>query len=314
MNLILLSVLIGLTVLVAASGIARLMRGEGRVAERLREIRGNSLLGSETLEKALGAGSLPFWLQPLRLLSLVLPGASDSPLLRWELASAGYRHVEAPRVFTGVRVLTTVSFGLVAWASAPLFNLRSSETILVTGVAGLLGFVFPLMLLKVRQHRRRQDITLALPDALDLMVICVEAGQGLNAALLSVSRESSMHAPALSDELRILNLEMSTGLPRAKALRNLAQRTGIDDMRALVAVLVQSDKFGTSIAQALRTHAQSLRIRRRQRAEEQARKTPVKMVFPLVFCIFPAIWVVTIGPAAIRFMTVLFPMIDNMKH
>ena len=305
MNLILLSVLIGLTVLVAASGIARLMRGEGRVAERLREIRGNSLLGSETLEKALGAGSLPFWLQPLRLLSLVLPGASDSPLLRWELASAGYRHVEAPRVFTGVRVLTTVSFGLVAWASAPLFNLRSSETILVTGVAGLLGFVFPLMLLKVRQHRRRQDITLALPDALDLMVICVEAGQGLNAALLSVSRESSLHAPALSDELRILNLEMSTGLPRAKALRNLAQRTGIDDMRALVAVLVQSDKFGTSIAQALRTHAQSLRIRRRQRAEEQARKTPVKMVFPLVFCIFPALLVVILAPGVIELVRAL---------
>jgi len=292
-------------VLVAASGIARLMRGEGRVAERLREIRGNSLLGSETLEKALGAGSLPFWLQPLRLLSLVLPGASDSPLLRWELASAGYRHVEAPRVFTGVRVLTTVSFGLVAWASAPLFNLRSSETILVTGVAGLLGFVFPLMLLKVRQHRRRQDITLALPDALDLMVICVEAGQGLNAALLSVSRESSLHAPALSDELRILNLEMSTGLPRAKALRNLAQRTGIDDMRALVAVLVQSDKFGTSIAQALRTHAQSLRIRRRQRAEEQARKTPVKMVFPLVFCIFPALLVVILAPGVIELVRAL---------
>jgi tight adherence protein C len=161
------------------------------------------------------------------------------------------------------------------------------------------------MVLPLKQKQRRQEITLALPDALDLMVICVEAGQGLNAALLNVSRESSLHSHSMAEELRIVNLEMSTGIPRVQALRNLALRSGIDDVRSLVAVLVQSDKFGTSVAQALRTHARSLRIRRRQRAEEAARKTPVKMLFPLVFCIFPALLVVMLAPGMLQLIEAL---------
>ena len=119
--------------------------------------------------------------------------------------------------------------------------------------------------------------------------------------------------PQLSDELKLINLELRAGKPRAEALRNLADRTGVDDLSSLVTMLIQTDKFGTSVAQSLRVYSETLRTKRRQRAEEAAAKTGVKMVFPLVFCIFPAIWVVTIGPAAIRFMTVLFPMIDNMK-
>ena len=119
--------------------------------------------------------------------------------------------------------------------------------------------------------------------------------------------------PELSDELRLINLELRAGKPRAEALRNLADRTGVDDLSSLVTMLIQTDKFGTSVAQSLRVYSETLRTKRRQRAEEAAAKTGVKMVFPLVFCIFPAIWVVTIGPAAIKFMTVLFPMIENMK-
>ena len=119
--------------------------------------------------------------------------------------------------------------------------------------------------------------------------------------------------PQLSDELRLINLELRAGKPRAEALRNLADRTGVDDLSSLVTMLIQTDKFGTSVAQSLRVYSETLRTKRRQRAEEAAAKTGVKMVFPLVFCIFPAIWVVTIGPAAIRFMTVLFPMIENMR-
>jgi tight adherence protein C len=305
MILYVLPILAAIAVLTAATGIYQMIRGEDRVGDRLRQIRGVTLASGETLEEALGGGPLPWMLRPLKLLSCALPGFASSAVLRWELAGAGFRHVDAGHVFTGFRVLATVCLTLSAMTIAEYFGMLRNEVLLITLIAGLLGFMLPWMLLRLAQNSRREEITLALPDALDLMVICVEAGQGLNAALMSVSRESSMHSPAPSAELRILNLEMSTGVQRSQALRNLALRTGIDDMRALVAVLVQSDKFGTSVGQALRTHAQSLRIRRRQRAEEAARKTPVKMVFPLVFCIFPALLVVILAPGIIELVRAL---------
>ncbi len=128
-----------------------------------------------------------------------------------------------------------------------------------------------------------------------------------------VGSELAFAYPDLSDELRLVNLELRAGKARPEALRNLADRTGVDDLGSLVTMLIQTDKFGTSVAQALRVYSETLRTKRRQRAEEAAAKTGVKMVFPLVFCIFPAIWVVTIGPAAIKFITVLFPMVEGTK-
>jgi tight adherence protein C len=158
---------------------------------------------------------------------------------------------------------------------------------------------------------RQRRIQLALADALDLLVVSVEAGLGLDQALQRVGDELAATHVDLADELRLVNLELRAGKARPEALRNLAERTGVDDLSSLVAVLVQTDKFGTSVAQSLRVHSDTLRTKRRQRAEETAAKTGVKMVFPLVFCIFPAIWVVTIGPAAIRFVQVLFPMANR---
>ena len=148
---------------------------------------------------------------------------------------------------------------------------------------------------KKRQHR----IRLSLADVLDLLVVSVEAGLGLDQALQRVGEELASTHQDLSEELRLVNLEMRAGKARSEALRNLADRTGVDDLSSLAAMLIQTDKFGTSVAQSLRVHSDTLRTKRRQRAEEAAAKTGVKMVFPLVFCIFPAIWVVTIGPAAI---------------
>jgi tight adherence protein C len=144
-------------------------------------------------------------------------------------------------------------------------------------------------------------------------VVSVEAGLGLDQAVQRVGDEIAFAHKDLSDELRLINLELRAGKARQEALKNLADRTGVDDVASLVAMLVQTDKFGTSVAQSLRVHSDVLRTKRRQRAEEAAAKTGVKMVFPLVFCIFPAIWVVTIGPAVIKFIQVLFPMIQNMK-
>ena len=151
-------------------------------------------------------------------------------------------------------------------------------------------------------------IRLGLPDALDLLVVSVEAGLGLDQAIQRVSTELDFAHPDLSQELGLINLELRAGKARSEALHNLATRTGVDDISSLVAMLVQTDKFGTSVAQSLRVHSETVRTKRRQRAEEAAAKTGVKMVFPLVFCIFPAIWVVTIGPAAIKFVQVLMPM------
>jgi tight adherence protein C len=178
--------------------------------------------------------------------------------------------------------------------------------------AAAFGYVLPGMALARVAKRRQHRLRLSLPDALDLLVVSVEAGLGLDQAIQRVGDELAFAHRELSEELRLINLELRAGTARAEALHNLATRTGVDDISSLVAMLVQTDKFGTSVAQSLRVHSETLRTKRRQRAEEAAAKTGVKMVFPLVICIFPAVWVVTIGPAAIKFVQILFPMAENM--
>ena len=162
---------------------------------------------------------------------------------------------------------------------------------------------------RVRYKRRKKELQNGLPDALDLIIVCVESGSSLDQAVLKTSQELDVSYPALADEFKTLNVEVRAGKPRIEAFRNLASRTGLDDMRSLVAMLVQTDRFGTSIAQALRTHAVTLRTQRRQRAEESAAKIGVKLVFPLVFFLFPAFYVVTLGPAVIQFANVFFKQV-----
>jgi tight adherence protein C len=228
--------------------------------------------------------------------------------LRLRLVQAGYRREEAITIFFGIRVL--FALGLFMFFSTSIIA-RPNMTMALAGLGA--GYVLPGMVLARLAKRRAHKIRLSLADALDLLVVSVEAGLGLDQAMSRVAAELNFAYPQLSEELKLINLELRAGKPRAEALRNLADRTGVDDLSSLVTMLIQTDKFGTSVAQSLRVYSETLRTKRRQRAEEAAAKTGVKMVFPLVFCIFPAIWVVTIGPAAIRFMTVLFPMIDNMK-
>ena len=223
--------------------------------------------------------------------------------LRLRLVQAGYRRDEAMTIFFGIRIsLALALFALFATSIV----MRPNITLALGGVG--FGYIFPGMVLARLAKRRAHRIRLSLADALDLLVVSVEAGLGLDQALTRVGQELAFAYPDLSAELRLVNLELRAGKPRAEALRNLADRTGVDDLSALVTMLIQTDKFGTSVAQSLRVYSETLRTKRRQRAEEAAAKTGVKMVFPLVLCIFPAIWVVTIGPAAIKFVTVLFPM------
>jgi tight adherence protein C len=228
---------------------------------------------------------------------------SEMSKLRQRLITAGFRGREALVVFLGIRVgVALAAFGLCV---VPII-FRHTHLMGAVVACGL-GYVLPGMVLARKAKRRQHRIRLGLPDALDLLVVSVEAGLGLDQALQRVAAELAFAHPDLCDELRLINLELRAGKARPEALHNLADRTGLDDIRELVTMLVQTDKFGTSVAQSLRVHSDTVRTKRRQRAEEAAAKIGVKMVFPLVLCIFPSIYVVTLGPAAIRFMQVLGP-------
>ncbi len=233
---------------------------------------------------------------------------SEVGKVRLRLIQAGFRGAEALPIFVGLRMgVALCAFVLLA---TPLI-VRPNVSI---GLGGsLLGYMLPGIVLARLAKKRQHKIQLGLADALDLMVVSVEAGLGLDQAMLRVGDELAFAHPDLSDELRLVNIELRAGKARTDALRNLADRTGLDDLVSLTTMLVQTDKFGTSVAQSLRVYCETLRTKRRQRAEEAAAKTGVKMVFPLVFCIFPAIWVVAIGPAAIKFVQVIFPIADNIK-
>ena len=220
--------------------------------------------------------------------------------LRLRLVQAGYRRDEALTIFFGIRV----TFALVLFALLSTSIVTRPNITFALGGLGF-GYLLPGMALARRAKARAHKIRLALADMLDLLVVSVEAGLGLDQAIQRVGSELAFAYPELSDELRLINLELRAGKARAEALRNLADRTGVDDLSSLVTMLIQTDKFGTSVAQSLRVYSETLRTKRRQRAEEAAAKTGVKMVFPLVICIFPAIWVITIGPAAIKMITIL---------
>ena len=234
--------------------------------------------------------------QALDPLSKALPLSADSTSsTRLMLMQAGYRDAKSLTFYTGLRV-----FGaLLGFGICLLSGIGISSPLLLLG-GPLLGFILPRFLLKRAIKKRQLRIRLALPDALDLTVICVEAGLGLDQALMRVAQDLDHAHPELSEEFRLVNLEMRAGKPRSEAMRNLAQRTGVDDIRSLVGVLIQTDRFGTSVAQALRIHSDSLRTERRQRAEEQAAKTTIKLVPPLVIFVLVPLFFVVLGPGFIQ--------------
>jgi len=211
---------------------------------------------------------------------------------------AGYRSSEASLAVQGMKVLTPVALITLVVAT----GVYRSNPFFVLLLAGVVGFMLPEMWLLWRIKKRQHRLRLALPDGLDLLVVCVEVGLGLDQAILRVAQELRIVHSELSEELQMVNLEMRVGKSRLDALRELARRTGLEELKALVAMLIQTERFGTSIAQSLRVYSDDLRTRRRQRAEEMSAKTTVKMVPPLVFFIFPALMVVILGPAVITLM------------
>lgn len=232
-------------------------------------------------------------------------GAANQSKGQLLMQRAGYRNPNALLALRGMQVL--VPLCLVGAAFATGFYRSNPFFILMLAV--VLGYMIPEMWLTWRVHARQHRLRLALPDGLDLLVICVEAGLGLDQALMRVAEELHVAHPDLSDELQLVTLEMRVGKTRLEALRELGRRTGLEDIKALVAMLIQTERFGTSVAQSLRIHSDDLRMKRRQRAEEMAAKTTVKMVPPLVFFIFPALMVVILGPAIISLMRQLMPVL-----
>jgi tight adherence protein C len=217
--------------------------------------------------------------------------------LRARLARAGIKSPSAPIIYSLSELLLPVIL-----AAVPFFLLDGMLRWAAVVAGGMIGFFGPGFLIEHWINQRKRTLSDALPDALDLMVVCMEAGSGLDQALLKTSEEISIAYPLLGEELRIVITEIRAGKTRIEAFKSLAQRTKVDDIRSLVAMLAQTDRFGTSVGQALRTHAETSRIKRRQRAEEAAQKVAVKLVFPLVLLFFPAMYVVILGPAVIQFI------------
>jgi tight adherence protein C len=237
----------------------------------------------------------------------LLPSSKDMSTTKLMLVRAGYRRPEALMALRGAKILMPIVFAVAVYTS----GLTDSPNGLFVWILALLaGFLLPDMWLSRRVRRRQTILRKALPDALDLLVVCIEAGLGLDQAFMRVSQELRITHPELCGELDLVNAQIRIGRTRIEAMRELATRTGVDDIKALVAMLIQTDRFGTSVSQSLRVHADDMRMKRRQRAEEAAAKTPVKMVPPLVFFIFPALFVVILGPAIIT----IFRQFIGMHH
>lgn len=245
---------------------------------------------------------------PLAKLSLPDEGWEKSSL-RVRFMNAGLRDPRAPVIYFAAKTFLAMCLPAVLWLVLALSGavLESMVLMLFLLVASTFGFYLPNAVLSRLISIRQRDIIEHFPDALDLMTVCIEAGLAMDSAIARISQEMNSTAPALSEEMHLVTLELRAGASKERALRNLAMRTGVEDVDGLVAMLIQAERFGTSIGASLRVHADTLRTRRRQRAEEAAAKVALKLLFPLIFCIFPAIMLVLLGPAMIQIKRVLFP-------
>lgn len=238
----------------------------------------------------------------------LLPGATAAQSgTRLVLMRAGYRSPNALLALRGAKILVPVTLAILVYVT----GIYDSNPFLFFALALVLGYMLPEMWLVWRVRARQDRLRLSLPDGLDLLVICVEAGLGLDQSLMRVADELRIAHPELSEEFHLVNLEMRVGKTRLEAMRELVRRTGLEDIKSLVSMLIQTERFGTSVAQSLRVHSDDLRTKRRQRAEELAAKTTVKMVPALVFFIFPALMVVILGPALLTLMKQLSPVLNR---
>lgn len=243
-----------------------------------------------------------------RVGELVPASEDDSSLTRTMLTHAGFRSDNAVKIYFGIRILSTVSLGLCGLAMRNALGHSTSMHVVFPAAMALGGYIMPNFILEKRIKKRLEILRLALPDALDLMVIAVEAGLGLDQAISYVATELRNAHKELTEEFSLVNLEIRAGKRRGDALKNLGERAGEPELRKLTAILIQNDRFGTSVAESLRQHSDHLRVRRRQEAEERAAKVGVKLVFPIFFFILPAMMLVCAGPAVLGVVKYLLPI------
>ena len=247
-----------------------------------------------------------------RLGNIVPQSPKDVTVMQRRLIRAGMKSENSLKILYGAKACLGILFPILA-ASAVLGSSTDpgNKFIAILG-AGAVGFFGPNEYVRRKATSRQKQIARGLPNALDLLVVCVESGLGLDQAILQVSKELEHAHPEISEEFGMVNLELKAGKRRIEALRNLAERTGVDDLKKLVAVLIQADRFGTGVAQSLRAHADFMRVQARQVAEEKAAKLGVKLIFPIFFCILPSLFVVTVGPIAMKIIRELIPMMQNI--
>lgn len=289
-----------------------LYKPQSAATERLRRLGGTKEAGGLNVQAAVMPDDRPAaelaqrLAQPLN--KLLPPSATEAKKLQKQLMHAGYRSAEAPIVYRAIQVCAMAGFPLSVAAVCALTARPLGNALIYIILAFVAGFFLPRYFLGRMIKKRQRLIRWGLADALDLMVVSVEAGLGLNAAMLKVSSELKDVHPPVSIEFELANLEIRVGRERDEALRNLAERTGVDDLHSLVAMLIQTDKFGTSIAKGLRVFSDSLRTKRRQRAEQEAQKAAVKLLLPLACFLFPTLFIAILGPAALNLIDTLAKM------
>jgi len=286
-----------------------LYRPQSAATERLKQLGGRettavapSLIGDE----GRGAELAQRLASPLS--RFLPPSAAEAKNIEKKLMQAGFRSPGAPLVYRAIQIGSMAGFPATVALICAVLARPLSGAILWILAAFVMGFFLPRYALRRMIRSRQQQVRWGLADALDLMVISIEAGLGLNAAMMKVSSELKDVHPDISDEFELANLEIRVGRERDEALRNLADRTGVDDLRSLVAMLIQTDRFGTSITKAIRAFSDSLRTKRRQRAEQAAQKAAVKLLFPLACFLFPTLFIAILGPAALQLMDTLGKM------
>ncbi len=251
----------------------------------------------------------------MRLLGSIIPASpQDLAAVKQDLIMAGYRSENAVAIFSGVRIMSCLVCLAIGFLAKDQITANPVLRIMMMIGGGGIGYMMPGILLDKKISKRQNTLRLSLPDAIDLMVIAVEAGLGMDQATSYVGKELHSAHPELSDELGLMSLEVRAGIRRSEALHNLADRTGEPEIRKFVSVLTQTDRFGTSMANALRTHSEYMRIERRQQAEERAAKIGVKLVFPIFFFILPSMLLVTVGPGMLGLFKHLFPMMQQFAQ
>lgn len=276
-----------------------------RVRQRLAEVMATNIVAERSARWRERMASV---IQPLAKLSLPAEGWEGSAI-RIAFINAGWRQPSAPTIFFGVKTLLALSFPLIALtlSGEGLLASGASRILFVLVSTSAVGYYLPNLVLRYKIADRQREIFESFPDALDLLIICVEAGLGLDQAIAKVAAEIDIKSKVLAQELQLVLMELRSGFSRETALRHLALRTGLEEIDLLVAMMIQADRFGTSMGDSLRVHADNLRTKRRQRAEEAAAKIAVKLLMPLIFMIFPTLMLVLVGPAMIQIYRVLLP-------